>query len=208
MRHARFTGVWAPLARQPEGRGAGASRLTSPAVASCPVGDNWPLVPVRHGRCVRRYSHESGPCRVRYSQTSWLCVGFEKWLTQVRQASIRPSASTGEPAAGSADAPGRGFVMPSGTTCPSPSHRRRGRSDQRCPAHCVGRATSSRRATPTPSSMSPHRGVSCDFVGRASSTGARKRTFSRMEDTVTRPAPGRPTAHSTARSPCVERRPG
>jgi hypothetical protein len=77
--------------------------------------------------------------------------------------------------------------MPSGTTCPSPSPRR-GRSDQQCPAHCVGRATSSRWATPTLSSTSPPRGVPCGFVVRASSTGARKRTFFQTEGTVTRSA--------------------
>ena len=119
---------------------------------------------------------------------SGLCVGSERWLTQVRQASIRPRASTGEPASGSADAPVPGFAMPSGTTCPSPSPRRRGRSDQPCPAHCAGRATSSRRATPTLSSTSPPRGVPCGSVGRASSTGARKRTIFQTEGTVTRSA--------------------
>ena len=114
------------------------------------------------------------------------CVHFERWLTQVRQASIRPPASTGEPASGSADAPVRGSVMPSGTTCPSPSPRRRGRSDQQCPAYCVGRATSSSRTTPTLSSTSPPRGVPCGFVVRASSTGVRKGTFFQTEGTVTR----------------------
>jgi len=129
-------------------------------------------------------------CRVPFgtARSSGLWVGFERWLTQVRQASIRPPASTGDPASGSADAPARGFVMPSGTTCPSPSPRRGGRSDPQCPAHCVGRATSSRWATPTLSNTSPPRGVPCGFVVRASSTGARKRTFFQVEGTVTRSA--------------------
>jgi hypothetical protein len=38
------------------------------------------------------------------------------------------------------------------------------------------------------SSMSPRRGVSCGFVVRASSTGARKRAFFQAEGTVTRSA--------------------
>jgi hypothetical protein len=122
------------------------------------------------------------------ARSSGLCVSCERWLTQVRQTSIQPPASTGEPTSGSADAPTGGFVMHSGTNCPLPSPRRRGRSGQRCPAHCAGRATSSSRATPTLSSTSPRRGVSCGFVVRASITGARKRAFFQAEGTVTRSA--------------------
>ena len=64
------------------------------------------------------------------------------------------------------------------------SSRRCGRNAHQCPAHYVGRATTSSRATQKRSSAFLSRGVPCGSVARFPGTGSRKRSIGQEEGTV------------------------